>query len=506
MMQRYILFGLALLLYAPVVNASLPTVANPQYLHPVITRIDDGLARASLGSPSTNLAYVFLSWLEEMKDAFVGSIDTETRIVLEAEDLIHISPCLHHDLLVLEEKIEEINEAIKNAPTSTNIEYIRMLKEVLKYANTRYNHLIKGATDPGYEDVNYYTWQSFDVTGWCCLAPIETTSCVEGDRTTCESLGGVLYGTWQDCSQTCKSPVPVPSPQTPMCPFHSNYLPPVASGYGCDASAMAALSANPSFDEERNALADFEGKRDMFLVEQEGNLHVADTLLTDVGRTVTPTASQRIRANRIHKEVWGCTEQINSVIGEETALPAGAVRTELRGPFSLTKNEIRLVTLTDRLLQERGKAREQENSLKYPYEFEAGSPERLDAEAEEAALPGFAKLIREMLRTYFTEYNTEQAQQEALPLIQSIDVQQRVAEEFEVLREPMMEFGELASKPDKGSRQFVNNMATFLRKSCIYRPCNVLLDTILDMVANDSCFPYTTGAFLGGASFADCGP
>jgi hypothetical protein len=481
--------GMLLFLQSSAVSAA-PSVINQQYLNPVLTRIDDGLARASLGRPANNYLLVFLSWVQELATAIVGSIDTENRIVLQMQDLVNVSPCLQNDLRVLEEKIEEINEAMKRALEEKRVIDILMLQDLLQYTNTRYNHLVRGSTDPGYEDEDFYDWNTFDTTTWCCLPPKDTASCVETDRTTCSDEKGIAFKNAEACGQVCQSPNPEPAKKPDICPFDSNYLPPTEAGYGCDAVAMAEVTAaSDSFVSERNALSAFEQQRDAFLESYSQKLEAIDSVLQLVRLPGQSTGPLRTNEARAHKRVTGCTNSADA------SLPEGAARIALRNPLSLSRDEFSIARLADAVLRERGGDREYEDSLKLPSEYPEGSQEQIDATAREFSMPGWMRMLRTLARSFFTKQSVEQAGKDALPLIQSIDVQQRVANEFAVLRAPNMEFGILASVQERGVRKFVKNYATFLQKSCIFRPCNSLLGRVLGIVDDDDSFPYTNGEF-----------
>jgi hypothetical protein len=57
----------------------------------------------------------------------------------------------------------------------------------------------------------------------------------------------------------------------------------------------------------------------------------------------------------------------------------------------------------------------------------------------------------------------------------------------------MVTFTGQALDEERGLRAFVRNFAWYIRRSCIFRPCNERLEQILKLNFADSCFPYTGG-------------
>lgn len=487
----FLLIGLAF--YVPVGYAQEPV--SQYYVPEVLERADRGVALGSSGPVASNFIYLFFSWLDDVQTAIVGSIDVENRIVLQESNLTQITPCLHYDLLLIEQKIDQVNKALIEAIAQKRVGDIWLLKELASWINGRYNNLVLGATDPTHVDIPFGWRYSFDTTGWCCQEPRQTTSCSEIHRSDCRNNGGILFKNAEECGQVCVRSNPDQDP-APVCPFDSNYLPPTNEGYGCDAIALEAVNnAVASLLAEKEGLQIFEDRKQDFLQEHADMISVGDDLLRFGGRTPIDLP---LWANspRTHKRVSGCAVDAQNIGRPSGRLPDGAARIALRNPFSFEYQEIRLSTLLEDVLRRLGQTREHENSLKLPSDYPIASAERSQALAQDERLTILERSLRNALRFFFTNTNEEVASKEADPLLRSIDAQQRVEQEFNILRNTSKELGELASKQDRGVRAFAVRFVSFMRRSCAFRPCNKLLEQTSRIVKNNECFPYTNGKYL----------
>ena len=502
--MRYIAIsiGLAVLLLSAPVSAQTPV--STHYVPSILERANTGIEKAKTDKPATNFTFIFFRWMEEIQSIISSSIDVQNRIILQEQNLENITPCLHHDLLLIESKINEVNDALLEAMAQKRVNSIWQLKQLLQWLNGRYNNLIIGATNPSHVDEAFSWHMSFDKKTWCCNEPRDTNTCVEIERESCFQQGGALFESADECNQVCQRPAEAMVP-APVCPFDTNYLPPTGAGYGCDEIALAAIDTNEgSVAMEAAAFELFAQRKKEFLEEYAEMIPAGDLLFEFAGREPVSLPLE-VDEPRAHLRITGCAENTTADTDAIGTLPKGAARIALRSPFSFGKEEARLSITLKNVLQELGKKREQEDDLKLPSAYPAGSPERAAAEQRENRFTVLQKILRQNVRAYFTKTNQEHASEEALPLLQSIDAQQRVEEKFGQLRAPMQELSKMAASQDRGVRKFVANYAGFLRKSCIYRPCNTLLNRILTIVSDDQCFPYVSGAYLTGFEPADCG-
>jgi hypothetical protein len=101
----------------------------------------------------------------------------------------------------------------------------------------------------------------------------------------------------------------------------------------------------------------------------------------------------------------------------------------------------------------------------------------------------------EDLRRRFQIVNEEQGGLEAVSYAVGSDAEFQVSEELKGLREGMAKLAKLAHAKD-GLREFVRDIAFLFRRSCLFRPCSLILDKITRFAFTDECFPYTKGEYL----------
>jgi hypothetical protein len=93
------------------------------------------------------------------------------------------------------------------------------------------------------------------------------------------------------------------------------------------------------------------------------------------------------------------------------------------------------------------------------------------------------------------EFTHWQATKEASILPKAQDAELEVLEAIKPIRPAITRVIGLVLQSDEGLRKFARNYAYFLRRSCIYRPCNEKLETIMKVLYSDECFPYASGEF-----------
>lgn len=484
------------------------TPISQHYVQPALDRVDDGIANLPGSSVSSNFDFIFFDWLSTLSTAFLELVDTELRLGEYQRDLYKVTPCLHLDLLILEEKLEEVRTLSKQAFEDKRIFDILQLQSMARFLNDRYRNLLRGARDPHYRDQRFLWYYSFDTTTWCC-PDTDPAICAESDRLTCRNNGGATFRTAQACGAFpgCEAPAFLP-PEEPVCPFHSDYLPPTIAGYGCDLEALDAVGSggHPAIQAERDGLDEFLQERDDFLNDMAYIGTMTIQILTAIGRPVPPGFLDDFLAalSRTHRTREGCSLSDSPLYNPPVTefdlppeWPEGAAKWELRGPFFITNDEFYLVRgLYDQMLKW-GEDREQANYIKMPSEFPPGTTERADAEAKELKKDIIDRLLRLFSRAYFRIWNTEQSGLETRPIVQSSDTQKEILEVAQPLRDTMINFYELASKRDQGIRKFTTKFGFFLRRTCLYRPCNKMLDRMLKINFEDQCFPYTSGLFDG---------
>ena len=104
----------------------------------------------------------------------------------------------------------------------------------------------------------------------------------------------------------------------------------------------------------------------------------------------------------------------------------------------------------------------------------------------------FTQLRNESMDAWTTEQSRSEAEQAAV----LFDAPLRIARALSASQFSVRTLSELASTMERGVRPFVRNAAWFLRRSCMFRPCNERLERVLGIITTDECFPYANGEYL----------
>lgn len=432
---------------------------SSHYTQKVIDRADAGIQAAdNFENVNLDVAYIFFPWLNEVTGVISELVDTDLRVSQESRIFNESTPCLFADLLILESKMEEVRCKLSSETLtrdSVNIGKITYLKGVLRFLNERYRNLIAGANDPTYVDEGWYIAQVFEETA-------------------------------EDSEEQ----------EDPVCPFHSNYLPPTSFGYGCDIEAMENMTNIASVWEEYSAFEKLIESKDEFL-NDAARLKDLIAKMNEFTGNENPDDTDEGGVERTHKEITGCidpdknkAESTGRVI-KNAIFKMGGTSTAMRGPFSISKDE---PTLARALMEMRtywGKVRPQADTFKYANEYAEGE----DAEEIEEDLSFFGNIIKEYGRIFFRDWNIGQARREAAIVAKASDPFLQMQSELGMVRKEMKALSEMASKKDEGGRNFARKLAFFLRTTCIFRPCNTQLDAVLKFVLTDECFPFVDGSF-----------
>ncbi len=468
--RRFVLIGFSacLFLSAGSAEAQCPEGKAAQYLGftpisshytaRVIERAETGISLAESSSTSTlDFLSLYFDWLNEVTRFIAEIVDTDLRITQENYSLREHTPCLFLDLAIIESEMEKVRCILSNE--ALDVDWVKAgqvmeLESVLLFLNERYRNLIAGANDPSYVDTGWQVRNSFDPEG-------------EGD------LG-----------------------EPPMCPFHSNYLPPTVHGYGCDTEVLGQYDVTP-VEEENDALQELIETRNEFIHDVEDLDELIVQLDWYTGETPPDLRNFGMALDREHEEVSGCLEEWTTVSEGEpmnAIFKLGGTKWEKRGPFSFTKDEPRLMR---EFLEGRtawGEERPQSDEFKIPEEFPEGD-ERDEAQQREDQMSFLDIALRDLGRLYLRWWNVEQGREESSIVAKASDPQLQLKEQFQKLRDQMRWLGELASKKDAGSRDFGRKLAYFLRTSCMERPCKKQLNNVLKFLLTDQCFPFVNGSF-----------
>ncbi len=473
---------------------SLPPVSY--YVRDVLKRADDGIDLA-IAAP-VDPAFKLMEWTNTVRSAFAGLIDSNLRLSVQADDLIHNTACLRFDTAAIECKMDQIRLQMNAQLQRGSFEAIQRLESILLFLNDRLAHLHAGALDPSYSDPTWKKLTPFDPPG--------TTPALE------------------------------------MCPYDSDYAPPQQNGFGCDIETLETRTAFLPLKEEHDALKiittqldDYRRAAQQFLTVQQSIDELFQTPSTlppppaprthllangcgwtgglcefdsdircnndnecDVGdRCVFPTKICENNRTMSCLDDLSCMKPDGTSVGpcieQDGKKPAA---TELRGPFSLQKKHMEL--LIDFLAQrmQEGNSRVFKDSLKTPEEFSDSQSSLRDERRNDIFV---SVMIRSSTRLLFRAWSLIQGREEATIFPSVTDPQLQVAKALTPLRTSVKDLANL-TKLESGQkdslRGFVVKFASFLRRSCIYRPCTNSLDEVLKIVFTDDCFPYTNGDFL----------
>ncbi|MDD5623475.1 MAG: hypothetical protein PHI23_02060 [Candidatus Peribacteraceae bacterium] len=496
-----LLLGLSLLQPLGALAAPSENAISDQYVKHVIERVKKGIDHAKEGSGEAPVS-MRIPWLISLASTFFALIDTDLRLSDQERDLLANSPCLHWDLSLLEQWIEEVRQEQRAAFEQSSLIGIMRFASLSRYLNARFKAILLGGRDPTYVDKGEGMRYYFDPPPyWCCTAEAVDEEEGTGEAGTCQKKGdddqatkclqerGTIYKRLAACKDAgCTGPGSSESEPENFCPFDSDYLPATSVGYGCDLSVLGKIQGedSKSIKAEYKALQKLVEKRDEFI---NGMRPLKESIET-IERTLNIPPSDLtdfqagLESRRAHKRLTGCLPA-----GKE--LPEGLAAVEKRGPFSFTRDERKLLGRLYVLWRGWGSSRKFPDYLKTSKEFPEGSTEQEQAKSREQSPFAFLYMTAQYaMRTYFLRWTTEQSGDESLSIAKTSDAPMEILEVLKPLRKEMSAMAQTTKSPRFGFRGFVRNFAYFLRRSCLFRPCNEQLETILKIVFENACFPY----------------
>ncbi len=536
-----LLFGILLLLPSAAAAQSqrnTDAVINSQYLDPVFQRIRDGRAQAKKSGADITIITLLQWWFPDLVAGALQFSDTDIRIVREQNDLTGTTPCLAHDLQVLRAVEDQVHEEYLQAYRQRRMGAMLLLSDLMVYAADRERMLLAGGTDPGLVDRTFAQRMSFDADTWCCSAKANKNACELMEKTACTKADGRQFPAADECAQTCTDAAQ-PPPNSPMCPFHSDYLPPTPAGYGCDAAALErigykserrpiSLDSNPQTPNLRQQKSSAGATQEFSRAAV--NEATAQAAMEDTLQDVNPLVSRLRGILELEQELFGssgadpdglrtlqlgdhntrigCSQRdvpasrsaasasnsaasapsTDSEPAPDAAVPNGAARTVVRGSFSLQKDTLRLLQEFELLQQRLAERLPLPKELQYAADFPRRSPAWKSALERFGTLNVFETLDRLLRRPALQEFQTEQLLQEAPALFVFVESKDPFAAQF---HDAVQSFTQVVGGAQSGPRAFATGLASYLRRSCVFRPCSKLLERIVSLSTTDACFPVT---------------
>ncbi len=213
---------------------------------------------------------------------------------------------------------------------------------------------------------------------------------------------------------------------------------------------------------------------------------------------------------RSHKTIIGCQEE-TGFCSDDSELVCGSTefcaskgkgeclrddssptipKRALRGAFSYTTDHLRLLTDFAQKRIEDGFSR----TFPAAWAPVEDLPEGYSTEERpgDTVIPG---MVPTTIRQNFRTISGIQGRSEGWIFPEAVDSQLEIAESLSDMRASIGELSRLASTKT-GVRAFVIDFAYFLRRTCLFRPCQRSLEQIIRISLEDACFPYTDGDFL----------
>lgn len=502
------------------------------YAKEVLTRANNGLDYARSAGVADDFLSIMPSWMISVGSAWAGLTDTSTGRTDAVAELNNVSACLHFDLALIDCKIDEVRTEIRQQSSRGSFVALIRLTSLLEFLNERRQQLTIGALDPQYPDPSWGYRYSFDKPSavWCSpIKPNETCKAIPIED--CMLRDGTPYQTLEACERSTLPRSGTTGDKGRMCPFDSDYAPAFDNGYGCDIETMEPRKAYPPVNAELEGLKSVSGALAAYrktAVEIQKLQQQMDELFG------TASSSSSSSASRKHLNAFGCgwmggwcDDDISMrctsdadcadtcVFSDKVCDKNRAIRCtddsqcgnngpcmsaqeptlrSVRGNFSLDRDQMSILTSFLGIRSQQEISRVFREDLQTAAELPASDQTKRERRAYDDADPSFA-LFRSGLRSAVQTWSRIQARFESLMYPEDVDNPQEISHSLSDLHANIGRVARLA-KDKEGVRAFVTNYASFLRRSCIYRPCNQLLEQSIRLLTADECFPYTNGEYL----------
>ena len=414
------------------------------YVRAVLERADRGIAHARDqrgGDQDLDMGDL----ADQARSGMQPRIDTLLRLSHRARMLSDTTACLASDICHLEEKIREVDREIHAAMQNRSQLGVTMLLSVSSFLDERIYLLHEGGRDPTVRDRHWDQRMDF-----------------EPRRSDEEEIEGPL-----------RLPNPPPeSASDPMCPFHSNYLDLQITGYGCRQSSAETDLADAM---RRN-------------LEEADFLSTSQRLAELTRTTLPPIPGGSVFPEDTPEPLSGCSADENQFLQQIEGSRIGL--TSRGSPFGFNwGDQVRRSRNFFAHRRQEGKRRNQ---------LESYDPE--DPDHDRLSIWRTRALVASGGDSYFG-YAERQGGVESASLARAVDAPLQIRSILSPFTREVMRFGSLirlaSPETPRTIRSFVYHAAYYLRRSCILRPCNDQLDSIMRAAASEDCFPYASFAYLG---------
>lgn len=427
------------------------------FVRELINRADQGMAHADSYSTVANCdEYGVQDNARKSAEEYIRKfIDTETLLTRQTESLRAMTVCQRYDLWILEEKMRELLEKTATLANSCNVNGIRTIGDVYSFIAGGYKSVVQGGLDPASIDFRMRTKQFWS-----------------GDEE---------------------------FPFAPACPFTTDYAPASlvdengsASEYGCDEWKISEIEAQSDIPDALRFEAEQEREKKIAATEvaqslsdQIYNFDIVFSVFLGIIRGKPPDLPPPRSDMSLggHQVIEGCrsnTDETFTVeVWDHDDLPKGLIVTPTYEPFSFYKDAFVLMRDFARANARKG--------------FNRTLPDFIKTDAS-TYFPFWSQVD---LLDQWRGITSEQERRRGNVTAATTDTIDKMIDASKPLHQAVLKFGYVSSFPDPKSKNdlpffpmYIRDVAYFLRRSCVFGPCQQMLDNVLRRTLDPSCFPY----------------
>lgn len=503
------------------------------YAKKVLERADNGISYAEEAGTANDFLSILPGWTLSIASAWAGLTDTMVQRTQTVEELANASACLQFDVALIHCKMEKVRNALQDQTERGSFIAIIRLTSLLEFLNERLRFITIGALDPQFGDPTWGYRYAFDRPSdsvWCASQAPENR-CEQKSEVDCIAAKGTPYETEEACVKSGALPPLSPSSDNGrLCPFDSNYAPAFQSGFGCDIETIQSRAAFPPIQSELEGLRALSGA----LVRYRKTAQEVREFQQEMDEMLQGPQSTTIEIPiRTHLQAYGCgwtggwcdddiTKRCASDVDcEDTCIFSNkvcknnrAIRCtnnaqcgqndecvegnepslrSIRGNFSFDRDQLSILQDFLNVRSQQEISRIFRSDIQTASEIPETKPQEREKRAKEDSDPAYF-LWRTSIRLAVQTWSRIQARGESM-IFPDIDAPLETSRGLSDLHANISEIARIASSKT-GLRDFVTRYGWFLRRSCIYRSCNSLLEQTLRIVTTDACFPYTNGMYL----------